>query len=211
MARLSRHRAFAQRVRQTASTRHRAVAALAAVCATVFVGGCGGPTSAQPSESGTQQSPTAANSAAPTTVEPIVPTQPRATLAAPPAPPAGADAATASPKTYGQYVPPDITQSGIALAVSSTIYSPGQKVEISGQAAPELAGFTSHVLLLTNTGAVISVASGTVDEAGRFTLSFQPQGSPRVVATVAQAGVTNQPSHINEVAARSAVVRIQPS
>lgn len=181
-----------------------------------LIAGCASSDSgASPSPSPTltsAESPTATGSPTASKSTAVVPTVPSVTLSPPPPPARDPGIATSSPIVLKQWLPPDITSSGIALAVSSTKYKPGRQVLFAAQAAPELAGFTSYLLQVGPGGAVSVQAMGTVDPKGRFTLGFKPAGSVRIVATVAEAGVTtNQPQSLDEMAARSAVVAIKPA
>lgn len=131
---------------------------------------------------------------------------PAVTLSAPAAPTGfGPGVATAAPAVVPQWLPPDVGQSGIALFVSSTTYTPGQRIELSAQAAPELAGHTSY--LVTDGG--VTLANGTVDQAGRFTLSFTPGPTTRLWAAVAGAGVPAGAAYnAEDIVARSAEVTV---
>ncbi|MDQ1250223.1 MAG: hypothetical protein QG597_4602 [Actinomycetota bacterium] len=134
---------------------------------------------------------------------------PAATLPNAQAPAASAGVATADPVALPQYVPPDISQSGIAISVAGTRYTPGQTIATSSQAAPELTGFTSYLLLAGQHGTITPVATGTVGPAGRFTLSFRPDRPCKLISAVAQAGITPTDSfNLDNVIARSSVVTI---
>lgn len=138
--------------------------------------------------------------------------RPAETLSRAPAAPTGAGIATLDPVTKAQYVPEDITESGIALTVSGTRYRPGQAVTTNSQAAPELAGFTAYLLTSDAAGNVTAAATGTVDADGRFTLKYMPEGKNRIITAVAQAGVTTaDPFSLDNLVARSRMVWIKPA
>lgn len=136
---------------------------------------------------------------------------PAATLPAAPAPASVDGVASTDPVSLPQYVPPDISESGIAIAVSGTKYSPGQSIATSSQAAPELTGATAYLLASDPAGNVMVVARGTVGQGGRFILSYQPNGPARLITAVAQLGVTTtEPFTFDNVVARSEIVTVHP-
>jgi len=117
----------------------------------------------------------------------------------------------AGPVSLPQYVPPDISQSGIAVSASGTRYTPGQKIAMSAQAAPELAGATAYLLAADPSGTITVAATGTVGDGGRFALSFQPNGPARVIAAVAQLGVRPADAfNLDNVVARSEIIEVSP-
>lgn len=132
---------------------------------------------------------------------------PAATLPAPPMPPSDPGVTTDSPVVLEQWIPPDVTMSGIAVAVSGTKFSSGQTVQIAAQAAPELTGFTCYILEALPDGSIVAVATGTVGADGRFTIGYKPNNSAKIITAVAQAGVKpTDPFNIDDVVARSGVV-----
>ena len=167
---------------------------------------------AQPSATSVPAVPSAATTPAPTA--PIVLPEsdlpvPAATLPNAQAPAVSDGVATVNPVALPQYVPPDISQSGIAISVAGTRYTPGETIATSSQAAPELTGFTSYLLMAEQDGTITPVATGTVGPGGHFTLSFQPNRPGKLISAVAQAGVTpTEGFDLDNVIARSSVVVI---
>jgi hypothetical protein len=110
-----------------------------------------------------------------------------------------------------QYVPPDISESGIAIAVSGTRYTPGQTIATSSQAAPELTGATAYLLAADPAGNVTLASTGNVGQGGRFILNYRPNGPARLITAVAQLGVTPEdPFTFDNVVARSEIVAVSP-
>lgn len=168
----------------------------------VVLTGCG----ASEGDSGPSTQPTAAVSDAPQSDAPLeIPglPSPAATLSAPEAP-AADGVATENPQVYPQFVPPDISLSGIAVAVSSTTAEAGQTIEVAAQAAPELAGHTAYLVSSFSPSAT-TLATGQVGTDGRFTIGFEVDSDTTAVVVIAQANVASDaPYNFDDIVARSA-------